>query len=526
MQSLKKVLPKAGKVHQLHIENAALRAKLENGNVDLSQFVFGEVQPQAVELEETILGACLLDSTAFKVVNEILNENDFYVEKNQILFKAFRLMAEKPLAIDLVTTSQFLKDNNFSEQIGGTYHLIELSNRVASAANIEHHARIVYQKAHSRRLIAFCTEAIRNAYDGASDVFDLYDNLNERTRLSNPKAILRSMTMDEALKEGKAEPIRKQLIGSLLREGDMCLMFGDEGTGKSVGAVQIGLAVANGLPLFGDTVNFKNECEPKKTLLFDFELETPELFQRYNEIGNAYKFGDNFRRVDMNPENFEGGDETAVLRTVQNIIEKERPEFVIIDNLTWLTSEAQDTAVAATFMKMFLRLRKKLGFTIIVIAHTPKRNTSEPLESKHMAGSSKLKDFAKNVIGISPSKLGDGIIYVKHLKMRNGEKVFTAQNVIQACIEKCDGLLQWRFMGLTDESLHLATPTIEMTEEQICKEAIKLRDEKKMSWEEILVEMSLPFTRTTLWRKVQKYEIAHADKSKNAKDFNDFLLTK
>lgn len=523
MQSLKKHLPKSGKVHQLHIENAALRAKLENGNVDLSEFVFGQVQPQAVELEETILGACLLEQGAFKIVNEILNENDFYVEKNQIIFSCFRQMTEKPIAIDLVTASQFVRDNGHADQIGGVYHLMELMNRVGSAANIEHHARIVYQKSHARKMINFCTEAIRNAYDGSSDIFDLYDVLNERTRLSNPKAILRSMSMDEALKEGKAEPIRKQLIGSLLREGDMCLMFGDEGTGKSVGAVQIGLAVANGLPLFGDDVNFKNECAPKKTLLFDFELETPELFQRYNEVGNAYKFGDNFRRVDMNPENFEGGDENAVLRTVQNIIEKERPEFVIIDNLTWLTSEAQDTAVAATFMKMFLRLRKKLGFTIIVIAHTPKRNTSEPLESKHMAGSSKLKDFAKNVIGISPSKLGDGIIYVKHLKMRNGEKVFTNQNVIQACIEKCDGLLQWRFMGLTDESLHLATPTIEMSEDEICQRAMKLRDEKQMTWEEILTEMSLPFTRTTLFRKVQKYEMLNAEKLKNAKDFDSVL---
>jgi archaellum biogenesis ATPase FlaH len=539
MSALKKPTRYTGKTVPLFAQISELKEKLSAENANLSDFIFGNTPPSAVNLEEAVIGACLLDREAFGICvqNVQLKASDFYRLAHEAIFDAMHTLKERNAPIDLLTVSQFFIDAKREDEIGGVYHLVELTDRVGSAANVEYHSRIIKEKAFARELIAVCTSTIREAYDGQTDIFDLYDRVNEKTRASNPKAILRVQTMDEALKEGKAEPIRKMLLGSLLREGDMCLMFGDEGTGKSVGVVQIGLAISKGLPLFGDGVNFKNECAPKKTLFFDFELENAELFQRYNESGHAYQFGekrknekgeeyiasDMFRRVDMNPDNFDGSDESDILRTVQNTIEREQPEFIIIDNLTWLTSEAQDTAVAASFMKMFLRLRRKLGFTIIVVAHTPKRNNSEPLESKHMAGSSKLKDFAKNVIGISPSKQGDGIIYVKHLKMRNGEKVYTNQNVIQCSIEKNNGLLQWHFMGFNDETVHLATPTIEMSEDEICKEARKLRDEKGMTWEEILTEMSLPFSRTTLSRKVEKWELKNAVSLKNAAAFDELV---
>lgn len=525
MSTPKKTARTSGKAVPLFAQIADLRAQLSAENADLSSFIFGGVAPCAPELEAILIGACLVDSTAFGVCVEAcqLKAADFYDNRHAAIFGVMETLKEKNAPIDLITVSQTFLDAKRADEIGGVYYLVELSNRVASAANVEYHGRIVKEKAFSRELIAICTSAIREAYEGSTDVFDLFDRVNEKTRASNPKAILRVQTMDEALKEGKAEPIRKMLLGSLLREGDMCLMFGDEGTGKSVGVVQIGLAISKGLPLFGDGVNFANECAPKKTLFFDFELENAELFARYNESGNAFVFGDMFKRVDMNPDNFDGNDETDILRTVQNTIEREKPEFVIIDNLTWLTSEAQDTAVAASFMKMFLRLRRKLGFTIIVVAHTPKRNNSEPLESKHMAGSSKLKDFAKNVIGISPSKQGDGIIYVKHLKMRNGEKVYTNQNVIQCSIEKTAGLLRWHLMGFNDETVHLAVPTVEMTEDELCAAAKKLRDEKNMTWDDILIEMNLPFSRTTLSRKVEKWELKNIVSITNAKAFDNFV---
>ena len=525
MSALPKTARRTGKNASVFSEIDTLREQLAASNVDISTLIFGGVVPSAPELEAVLIGACLVDAAAFGVCveNAQLKAADFYDNRHAAIFGVMAELKEKNAPIDLITVSQSFLDAKRQDDIGGVYYLVELSNRVGSAANVEYHGRIVKQKAEQRNIIAVCTQGIRDAYDGKTDVYDLYDELNAKTRASNPKSILRVQTMDEALKEGKAEPIRKMLLGSLLREGDMCLMFGDEGTGKSVGVVQIGLAISKGLPLFGDGVNFANECAPKKTLFFDFELENAELFARYNESGNAFVFGDMFKRVDMNPDNFDGNDETDILRTVQNTIEREKPEFVIIDNLTWLTSEAQDTAVAASFMKMFLRLRRKHGFTIIVVAHTPKRNNSEPLESKHMAGSSKLKDFAKNVIGISPSKQGDGIIYVKHLKMRNGEKVFTNQNVIQCNIEKNGGLLQWHFMGFNDETVHLATPTVEMTDDEICVQAMKLRDEKGMTWEEILTEMSLPFSRVTLYRKVQKYELKNVSMLTNLAAFDDLV---
>jgi replicative DNA helicase len=146
-----------------------------NQGDDLSQYVFGKVQPQALPLEEVVLGALMLDKEALPNVMDILKPESFYLEAHQNIYRAVLRLFERSHPVDLLTVTEELRSQGFLEKIGGPYYLVELTNRVASAANIEYHARIIAQKAIQRALISVSTRTIEDAYKDTTDVFTLLD---------------------------------------------------------------------------------------------------------------------------------------------------------------------------------------------------------------------------------------------------------------------------------------------------------------------------------------------------------------
>jgi replicative DNA helicase len=136
----------------------------------------GIMQPQAIDLEEAVLGACLLEREAVSGVIDILTPDCFYKEQNGIIFSAILHLYKKSEPIDILTITQRLKADGQLENVGGAYYVTSLTNRIAGAANIEYHARIVMQHFLKRELIRIGVESIKEAYDTQSDVFDVYQN--------------------------------------------------------------------------------------------------------------------------------------------------------------------------------------------------------------------------------------------------------------------------------------------------------------------------------------------------------------
>jgi replicative DNA helicase len=139
----------------------------------------GKVQPQATNLEEAVLGALMLDKDAVALIIDILRPASFYKEAHQHIYKAICDLFEKSHPIDLLTVTEELKKLGKLEVVGGPYQLVELTNRVASSANIEFHARIIAQKFIQRELIRSSTETIHAAYEDTVDVFDLLDSAEQ-----------------------------------------------------------------------------------------------------------------------------------------------------------------------------------------------------------------------------------------------------------------------------------------------------------------------------------------------------------
>ena len=150
-----------------------------NRTTDLSSFVFGKVQPQALSLEEAVLGALMLDKDALPSVLDILRSESFYSEAHQSIYKAILELFRSSKPIDLLTVTEELRHLALLDSVGGAYYLVELTNRVGSAANIEYHARIIAQKHIQRELIKVSTLIIRDAYEDTTDVFDLLDKAEQ-----------------------------------------------------------------------------------------------------------------------------------------------------------------------------------------------------------------------------------------------------------------------------------------------------------------------------------------------------------
>lgn len=136
---------------------------------------YGKLPPQAVELEEAVIGALMLDKEALTDVIDILRKESFYKEDHQLIYEAILDLFQRSEPIDILTVTQELKKKGTLEQIGGPFYIAQLTNRVASSANVEFHARIISQKHIQRELIKISSDTIKNAYDETIDVFDLLD---------------------------------------------------------------------------------------------------------------------------------------------------------------------------------------------------------------------------------------------------------------------------------------------------------------------------------------------------------------
>lgn len=166
----------------------------------------GKLPPQAIDLEEAVLGALMLEKDALSSVIDILKPEVFYRDSHQKIFQAIRLLFEKTSPVDILTVTAQLRQQGELEMIGGAYYITELTNRVASAANIEFHSRIIIQKYIQRELIRISTEIINSAYEDTSDVLDLLDRA-ERNLFEIAQNNLRrdSRKMDDILRESLKE---------------------------------------------------------------------------------------------------------------------------------------------------------------------------------------------------------------------------------------------------------------------------------------------------------------------------------
>ncbi|MFB6230766.1 MAG: replicative DNA helicase [Salinibacter sp.] len=177
----------------------------QQGNREQAEAVHkqsGRMPPQAVDVEKSVLGAMLIEREAIPQVIEVLPPDAFYSGKHQKIYAAIRSLFERGNPVDLVTLNEELKRRDQLEDVGGSYYLTELTTEVASAANVEHHARIIAEKSLLRKMIETMTSVVRKAYDPSADAFELLDEAESKIfQISDNQLRKAAAPMKEVVKD-------------------------------------------------------------------------------------------------------------------------------------------------------------------------------------------------------------------------------------------------------------------------------------------------------------------------------------
>lgn len=299
------------------------------------------------------------------------------------------------------------------------------------------------------------------------------ENVKEVAESQNVQqnVLLKVESANAMMLEASRKPTPKKLCGSLWHEGEICIMVADTNVGKSIFAVQIGNNISSGKnqPLLN--------CEAKKqpVLYFDFELSDKQFQVRYSWVSSCgtkttlYKFSDDFHRSCINPDFAEVIDfENLLMHEIEQAVKATGAKVLIIDNLTFLKTQAVDTAKEALpLMQKLKSLKSRLGLSILVLAHTPKRSFLNPISKNDIAGSKQLANFADSIFAIGESSQDKNLRYIKQLKSRETEIEYDSENVIECIIKKEDNYLHFELLRLGRERDHLRQIESDELESQI-----------------------------------------------------------
>lgn len=251
---------------------------------ELSNASYGRVLPQATELEEAVLGAIMVDKDGLAAVNSILRPESFYAEANKLIFEHMEILFKNTQPIDLLTVSEALRKSNKLEEIGGINYLMNLTNRVASAANIEYHARIVAQKFVQRELIKVSSMTIKDAFEDTKDIFDMLDEAEKSLYEITDKNISRSFESLRSLVVRTREEI--ELVAQNQQDGITGVPTGFNELNKITGGWQPSdLVILAARPGMGKTAFVLSlarnaALEGKGVAVFSLEMGNTQLVQR------------------------------------------------------------------------------------------------------------------------------------------------------------------------------------------------------------------------------------------------------
>lgn len=307
--------------------------------------------------------------------------------------------------------------------------------------------------------------------------------------------------------EAKLRPAPKMLFGEFWYEGEICILFADTNVGKSILAIQMGDNVAN-----GETYGLLC-CETKaqKVIYFDFELSDKQFEGRYSEkkndyFINHYQFSENFFRAEINPENFVPASfetfEDYLTSSIEHAVATTGAKVLIIDNLTYLRNETERAKDALPLMKQLKALKRKFDLSILVLAHTPKRDMTKPITRNDLQGSKMLINFCDSCFAIGESSKDKSLRYIKQIKVRNSEFKFDSENVVLCEISKPTNFLHFEFSDFGQEKEHLKDFSTNDREEQIAR-AKTLASEGKNQTQ---IANNLGLSKMTISRYLRKSE--------------------
>ncbi|UKM65471.1 AAA family ATPase [Flavobacteriaceae bacterium GSB9] len=304
-------------------------------------------------------------------------------------------------------------------------------------------------------------DALLESYDGRLGIGTIFHMVSQMESIKMVESIGNTIrTASQRMQDAQKMPEIKPLIGVVWQMGELHILFGDTGSGKSVLAIQIANSLSRGINVLNILTN---GVGPQKVLVYDFELSDRQFLKRYSDdTNNMYDFHEDFILSDIDFKQLmidypnESLDK-CMFRKIRQDIKETRANVVIIDNITFLTTQAaQETSVALDLMKELDSMKKEFGISILVLAHTPKVKNGTFLTLNELGGSKHLSNFADSVSCLGKSSQEKDVRYLKQVKpSRSAEIIFDIENVIGLTLNKRNKFLGFDYLDCTHESEHL-----------------------------------------------------------------------
>ena len=338
----------------------------------------GKMPPSAIDLEEIVLGSCLLEPNSINEICNILKPESFYKDVHQKIYAAILEVKEAKQPIDMMIVSNRLKRNGFLDEVGGTYFLAQLTNNVASTANLVFHAFIIHEKYLKRTIIQNANNLLNLAYDDSVDIDDLsielnntneaylseinknYGNLVQESRVTMEDNIKQEPHFIAIKEDGK-------LIG-IMSKNSLSVI-----SGKAKARKSFALALFSG-HISGGICSEYIWCKPQKIAYFDTEQAryyTQKILNRICHIVECDNTPSTFELYNVKRLSVE-----ERMLCIETVVKNSKPDVVVIDGIRDLVYDFNDLRESSKIVNWIMKLNDVYNCHVSCVLHLNKADNN------------------------------------------------------------------------------------------------------------------------------------------------------
>lgn len=335
----------------------------------------GKLPPQAIDLEETVIGSILIHKPSLIEVVEFLRPEHFYSDAHKEIYNAaFCLwIADEP--INMHTVVHYLRHNGKLEAVGGASHIAELATKVHSSAHIVHHARILMEMAFKRNLIHLASRIHHDAYEDSTDVFELFDDIEQEFKGISTLVPNRRDVFAQYIEAHRFDPSKHP------QDDDTLLYLNNTPVGSRDNIVSItgkaksrktvvARAMATSMFKPDGFLGFSSMLPHDAVIL---HIDTEQGYKHYwHSVDRIFKDASTKKPDRFISIHTRDADIPMRLQLINHLVEMHKPSVMIVDGVTDLVYDINDQGEATKLGELFLQLSSKHRMLIIVVIHTTK----------------------------------------------------------------------------------------------------------------------------------------------------------
>jgi len=331
-----------------------------NKTEDVSSLLYGKVPPQAKELEQAVIGACLIEYETIHVIASYLKPEHFYVDAHSTIYEAILTLFKKSIKTDLLLVTEELRNIGKLEEVGGAYYLSQCTNVVASSANVEYHANVIIYKYLQRETIRICSNTTNTAYDDIENATEMVgktiSDLNKLLEQSSNGGFkhISDKAMETFMNVENARQSDSKIIGVAcgitnidnkihgFKKQDLIIIAGRPSMGKTALVVSMAYETAKlGIPVAINSLEMSKEALMKRIVSLDSEVDLEKVINGTYDDREGDLILQSYKRIQDLPIFI---DETAAISIIEYkarlsyLVRKIGIQHAYVDYLQLMTS--------------------------------------------------------------------------------------------------------------------------------------------------------------------------------------------